>query len=271
MDKFKATWVSHSSMRDFLSCPRLYYLRNVYKDPRTRHKITLVTPALALGQAVHDTIENLSNLPVSDRFKFPLVKEFEKNWQNVANEKGGFRSEEEEKEYFERGKAMIERVVKNPGPISQKAIKIKTDFIPNFILSEEDEIILSGKIDWIEYLEDTDSIHIIDFKTSRREEENSLQLPIYLLLANNLQNRKVSKLSYWYLEKDDFPKEQNLPDENEAKKEILKIAQRIKLAKKLERFNCPKNGCKHCLPFEDIINGKGKKVSETSYQDVYIV
>jgi len=271
MDKYKATWVSHSSMRDFLNCPRLYYLRHIYKDPRTRNKITIVTPSLALGQAVHDTVENLSNIVVSDRFKFSLINDFEKNWQKVSGEKGGFKSKEKENEYYERGKQMIERVVKNPGPISKKAIKIKDDFIPHYIFNEEEEIILSGKIDWIEYLEDSDSIHIIDFKTGKSEEKNSLQLPIYLLLATNLQKRPIDKLSYWYLDRDNNPIEQSIPDISKSYDDVLKIAKRIKLAKKLEHFNCPNNGCKHCLPFEDVLLGKGKKVSETSYQDVYIV
>src|ERR1035437_4279352 len=33
-DKFNAVWVSHSSIGDFLKCPRLYYLHNVYKNDK---------------------------------------------------------------------------------------------------------------------------------------------------------------------------------------------------------------------------------------------
>ena len=35
VDKYTAVWVSHSSMGDFLKCPRAYFLHNVYKDPKT--------------------------------------------------------------------------------------------------------------------------------------------------------------------------------------------------------------------------------------------
>jgi len=59
-DKYKATWVSHSSMGDFLKCPRLYYLRSIYKNPVTKNKMTIMEPALALGQVVHEVIEPLS-------------------------------------------------------------------------------------------------------------------------------------------------------------------------------------------------------------------
>src|SRR3990167_11317573 len=63
-DKFSAVWISHSSIGDYLKCPRAYYLKNVYRDPKTNHKITLMQPSLALGQIVHEVIESLSRLQV---------------------------------------------------------------------------------------------------------------------------------------------------------------------------------------------------------------
>ena len=72
-DKFKALWLSHSSIGDYLKCPRLYFLRNVYKDPISGHKFTVMTPPLALGQAVHEVVESLSVLPTEERLKNSLV------------------------------------------------------------------------------------------------------------------------------------------------------------------------------------------------------
>ncbi|QQS44706.1 PD-(D/E)XK nuclease family protein [Candidatus Roizmanbacteria bacterium] len=97
--------------------------------------------------------------------------------------------------------------------MARKAVKIKED-LPHYWLSEEDNIILCGKIDWLEYLPETDSVHIIDFKTSKYDEDgDSLQLPIYYLLVTNTQKREVSKASYWYLERNDDLTEKELPDE----------------------------------------------------------
>ena len=80
---------------------------------------------------------------------------------------------------------MIERVVKYPVPIAKKTIKLKesqNNMPPNFVLNEEDNIILCGLIDWLEYVEADDSVRVIDFKTGKnKEDEDSLQLPIYLL------------------------------------------------------------------------------------------
>ncbi len=243
-DKFSAVWVSHSSIGDFLKCPRAYYLRNVYKDSKTGHKITLMSPPLALGQIVHEIIESLSVLPTEERFKESLIAKFDKAWQKVTGKKGGFSSDEQEQKYKKRGEEMLRRVMKNPGPLKNLAVKIKMD-LPHFWLSEADNIILCGKVDWLEYFPDTDTVHILDFKTGKNDEDGeSLQLPIYRLLVANCQKREAVKASYWYLERNDEPTEQVLPNIEAAREKVLKIAKEIKLARKLEVFKCPQQtGC----------------------------
>jgi len=272
-DKYKATWVSHSSISDFLACPRAYYLRNVFKDPKTGNKITVTSPFLSLGQAVHDVIESLSILPTEERLKVSLLKKFDVSWQKVTGKLGGFRNLEQEKEFKERGIKMLKRVEKHLGPILNKAIKIQSDFIPNYYLSEEDNIILCGKIDWLEYLPESDSVHIIDFKTGKNEEGiESLQLPIYLLLASNTQSKKVSKASYWYLDKNDELTNKELPSMLESEDKVLTVARRIKLARQLNHFVCPTGGCMKCRPLERVLKGEGVKVGASGTgQDIYIL
>lgn len=271
-DKYTATWVSHSSISDYLKCPRSYYLKNIYRDPKTNHKVMLMSPALALGQAVHEVVESLSKLAVTDRLTIPLIDRFERTWANVSGKMGGFSDEGEEKKYKERGRAMIQRVMDHPGPIERKAIKIRHD-LPYFWLSEEENIILCGKIDWLEYIPEDDSVHIIDFKTGKFDEDpDSLQLPIYVLLAQNCQTRKVAKASYWYLDRDDAPVEVALPQADEAQKRLMDLAQKIVLARKLERFVCKsKEGCRACRPYEAIVSGRAKFVGVGGYnQDIYV-
>src|SRR3989338_4492324 len=112
-DKYDAVWVSHSSMGDFLKCPRAYYLHNVYKNPDTGRKITIVNPALSLGSAVHATLEALKVLPVGERLHRDLLADFENEWAaNAAGKKGGFTNAVEEADAKARGRAMIERVMK---------------------------------------------------------------------------------------------------------------------------------------------------------------
>lgn len=261
-------------MSDFLQCPRAYYLRNVYKDPSTGHKVQLMSPPLALGAAVHEVIEALSSMPTDERFKESLVTKFQQVWKKFTGKKGGFRSDDQEQLYRERGEAMLRRIMNNPGPLANKAVKIK-ESTPWYWLSEEDSIILCGKIDWLEYLPASDKVHIIDFKSSKKEENSSsLQLPIYYLLVKNTQQRDVEKLSYWYLELSDELTEKQLPDLEEARDAVLEVAKKVKLARKLNHFKCPngENGCFACRPFEQILRGEAEKVGVNDFnQDIYIL
>lgn len=272
-DKFSAVWISHSSIGDYLKCPRAYFIRNVYRDPKTNHKVTLMQPPLALGQVVHDVIELISKLPTEERLKTPLTERFEAQWQKVTGKKGGFATPEEEAEYKQRGLDMIARLMRSPGPLTKPAIKIRQD-LPYYWMTEENNIILCGKIDWLEYVPENDSVRIVDFKTGKWEEDSdSLQLPIYVLLAKQCQKRPVSGVSYWYLDKEDEPFEVDMPDEQKAFRELLDIGKRIELARKLERFVCKNSdGCFACRPLEKILDGSAELVGTSGYnQDVYVI
>lgn len=273
-DKYSALWLSHSTISDYLKCPRFYFLHNKYKDLKTNRKIAIITPPLSLGQVVHSVVESLSEISTEDRFSVsPLIK-FEEEWKKISGETGGFENEEQETTYKKRGRSMVQKIIDDPKFLTNKTIKLKSKIgLPNYWFSESDNIILCGKIDWIEYLPETDSIHIIDFKTGKFEEDNeSLQLPIYYLLAKNLQSRKISKASYWYLDNGKGVVEKKLPDEEDAIKKISKIAERISLALKLDHFKCPTDGCKYCYPYERLLNGDGKWVGVSQYnQDIYIL
>jgi ATP-dependent helicase/DNAse subunit B len=271
-DKFSAVWVSHSSIGDFLKCPRAYFLKNIYKRAETGHKITLMSPPLALGQTVHEVLEGLSVLPTEERFREPLLQKFNQVWEKVSGKKGGFGSDEQEQKYKQRGEAMLRRVMAHPGPVANLAVKIKMD-LPHYWLSEEDGIILCGKIDWLEYAPDTDTVRIIDFKTGKNEEDGtSLQLPIYALLVTNCQKRQATGVGYWYLDRDNELTEADLPDLDEAREKILKIAKEIKLARKLNLFKCPHQGCAFCKPLETVVRGEAELVGTNEYNaDVFVL
>lgn len=273
-DKYTAVWVSHSSISDFLHCPRSYFLKNVYHDPKTNHKIQLANPSLSLGQAVHAVLEEISFLSTKERFKESLLSRFHEAWEKVSGRAGGFTNPSIEKSYRERGEKMLSRLMADPGPLANLAVKIKMD-LPWFWLSESDNLILCGKLDWLEYLPETESIHIIDFKTGRSEEEaDSLQLPIYQLLATNCQTRPVAKASYWYLDRESSLVPQNLPSPEEGQAKLLTLAKKVKLVRQLERFVCPegKKGCRYCRPYEKIITGQAEFVGLNSFgQDIYLL
>jgi ATP-dependent helicase/DNAse subunit B len=276
-DKFSAVWVSHSSIADFLKCPRAYYLKNIYKTAEGK-KINITAPALSLGIAVHETLEGLSKYKAEERFLKPLEESFEENWGKVAGKLGGFKSVEEENQAKARGLNMILNVEKNPGPLAKKTVKLPpthNNMPPNFFLSEEENIILNGKIDWLEYIEENDSIRVIDFKTGKNmEKDDSLQLPIYMLLLNNLQKRKVSGAAYWYLDLENGFVEKTLPDPEKSRATVLEIARKIKFARENNEFACHSGakGCFACRPFEKILKGEAEFIGLGNYgQEMYIV
>jgi len=289
-DKYKAIWLSHSSFNDFLSCPKAYYLKNVYKDPKSRNKISLISPYTSLGSAVHLSIETLLDFPSEKRVEKlnTLEKDYEKIWQtNFQGKRGGFLSDEEEKDFFERGLAMIKNIKENPNFLLNKIIKkesyYKGDILPNYFIDSEEEILLCGVPDWVEYLDD-DTLHVIDFKTGKNEEkEDSTQLPIYVLLLENLQKRKVSRASYWYLSKDKKAQEKEIVREEveDIKNKIVKTGKDIKDLKNealrkdwREVFICKRGeeGCMHCRDYEKIISGEAEYIGKDIYnKDGYIL
>lgn len=268
-NKFNAVWLSHSSISDFLKCPRLYYLKNIWKN-QNGCKVNIVSPHMSLGSAVHQVVEPLANLKVQERvamFTTPIqiLEKYETIWKKYSGKIGGFEDIETETFFKERGKKMLENVFGNPGPLIKKTVKFYTgDFIPNIYLSESDNIILCGLVDWVEYCENDDTLKVIDFKTGKNDEkEESFQLPIYKLLVESLQKRKVSSGAYWYLDRDRFPKSVELIDEDveEIKKKILGIGLEIKKRKGgivhdiEENFTCNNPGsCYECRDFELIKN-----------------
>lgn len=262
-DKYTATWVSHSSMGDFEKCPRLYYLRSMYKNPKTGKKVSTVAPVLSLGVSVHEVLEGLAQFPSETRLDRDLHAWFDQVWSKVRGKAGGFRSADEEQSFKLRGDAMIETVMQNPRFLRNKIIKLpKGTMNPNFYLSEDDNIILNGLIDWIEYIPETNSLHIVDFKTGKKEEKDtSLQLPIYMLLCDALQKRPVSKASYWYLETDTIVEKQ-LPELKASRAAVLEKAQSVAQARERSKsegvgavFVCPRgsDGCMHCRDMERVV------------------
>ena len=147
--------------------------------------------------------------------------------------------------------------------------------LPHFWLSESDNIILCGKIDWLRYHPDTDTVEIIDFKTSKNDEgPDSLQLPIYHLLVHYCQNRSVTAASYWYLDRSNTLTPQKLPDLVKSQDKILKIAKKIKLQRSLNKFDCPEGdkSCRACRPYEAILKGDAELVGQDNFKaDVYVL
>lgn len=294
IDKYKAIWMSHSSLQDYEKCPRLYYLHNIYKDKKTGRKINIVSPHMSLGIAVHNVLENLINYNSEERVHINLLEAFEKEWVKFAGEIGGFENIEQEKEFKDRGLKMLLKVQGDFKMLAKKTIPLKSyydgDMLPNIYLSEYENIILCGNIDWIEYDEKNKNLKVIDFKTGKNEErEDSIQLPIYKLLLQNLQSKwPVADGYYWYLE-NGIITEKKLDKVmiEGVKNKILTLGVEIRdkrfswnentnswepLKNVEENFVCIKNEFCDCQKYEKIISGNAKYLGIDMYgKDSYKV
>lgn len=265
-----AVFISPSSLSDFDKCPQLYYYRNVYRSPRGL-KIQIINPALALGQAVHDTLEVFLRLPAAERSKEALMQKFEFGWGNLTGEKGGFLSPEEEEAYKNRALEMLERFWKN-----EHFRNTEMEKIPGFPKMElGNDIILTGKLDWLE--KEGDTYHLIDFKTGKNEEkEDSQQLPIYSVLISGIFKTKNIKASYWYLDKDDNIVPFTLGEIDQTTEYLKKKGEIVKMVRQTNSYRCSsgRETCWACKDMVAVAHGEGKLVSMDPVnrkQEIYIL
>jgi hypothetical protein len=263
-----AIFLSPSSLSDFDKCAQLYFYRNVYRSQRGL-KVQIINPSLALGQAVHDTLEQFLKSG-GPRTKEELGRIFDYIWGNLAGEKGGFTAPDEEKTFKERALSMLERFWANLHFRQAEPVKI-----PGFPKVElGNDLILTGKLDWIE--KDADGYHIIDFKTGKEEREDSPQLSIYALLVSRLLGSKKVRTSYWYLDRDNELVSVPAVDVEETFGVLKKKGEIIKMVRQTNSFRC-QSGQEFCWACRDMLaisQGKGKLVSMDPVnrkQEIYIL
>ena len=265
-----AIFISPSSLSDFDKCPQLYYYRNIYRSPRGL-KIQIINPSLALGQAIHDTLEIFLRLPVAERSKEGLTEKLEFSWSNLTGEKGGFTSAEEESLYKNRAIEMLGRFWKNDHFKNTEMEKI-----PGFPKAElGDDIILTGKLDWLE--KEGEVYRLVDFKTGKNEEKkDSQQLPIYAVLIAGVFKTSNIRASYWYLDKDENIVSFPLPEIEKTTEYLKNKGEIVKMVRQTNSYRCS-SGRESCWACKDILavaQGKGKLVSMDPVnrkQEIYIL
>ncbi|MDO8570868.1 MAG: PD-(D/E)XK nuclease family protein [Candidatus Daviesbacteria bacterium] len=253
-----ALYLSHTTLNDFLNCPRAYYLKNIYRNPETGYKLQIASPYLSLGATVHDAIkwflEQGSKLFFND-----IEGQYRNHWQKYRGKKGGFSSDEEEAIFGKRGLKMLQNFVENSSKLEKLLPLIN---FPKYPLTEN--IILHGNMDFVGERKD-DSLHVLDFKTGTRDEDSPIQLYIYAILAENNYEKPVSKASFWYLDRDENPKEIVI-DSLEHTIDWLKEKGLLMQKAIAENNWVCKNGpapdgaglCRDCKEYQAIIDGKGE-------------
>lgn len=259
-------FISYTSLKDFLNCPRSYYLKNIYKDSKSGFRLQVASPYLSLGSTVHDAIKWYLDMK-GQVTKEQLEDKFRNLWLKFRGKKGGFESREQEAEFGKRGLKMLDNFFTN----AQRLEKVthQVDF-PKLNLFED--VILMGNFDFVGEKEDG-TLHVCDFKTGANDEKDPIQLYIYAILAEANLEKPVSSASFWYLDRDDAPRDIVL-DPLEPKLEWLK--EKGKLLKQTINegvWACIKGDemCNECNIYTALMDGKGQfQFSDYRYKkDVY--
>ncbi len=253
-------WISHTSLNDFEKCKQLYYLRNLYRDKKygNSFRLQVASPFLSLGEAVHDAIDHFTErYEPEHRTLDRLIYEYKRGWSLKPGKIGGYRDSSQEQEFKERGEAMLERFFKHSHFSKGKPIRVN---FPKFPLKGEDDVVLVGNFDWLEEIDG--GLHVMDFKTGKEESEDSLQLPIYAILAEHVLNKPVKKVSYWYLDRDEEPVETKIPDLDKTLATVKEKASKMEDAIKFQDFPCIAEigYCKHCHEYYKVIHDQAEHV-----------
>lgn len=265
-----ALWISYTALKDFLKCPRSYYLKNRYRDPKTGNRLQIASAPMTLGSLVHDAIKWYLQTNRVASFE-DVTNKFRNHWLKYRGKRGGFRTIKEEGEFGKRGLLMLDNFLKNAAALEPNVPVF--DFL-KFRLDEK--IVLNGKLDFLGELTDG-SLHVLDFKTGTKEEDDSTQLHTYAILAESNLQRKVSKISYWYLDKGSAPKEAVLDPLEDKLAWLKEKALLIQKAVKEDHWVCIKGGppagglCRECRDYQAIIDGKGEFqfTDEAFKKDIY--
>ena len=259
-------FISYTSLSDFLKCPRTYYFKNLYRDKKTGNRIQVASPYLSLGSTVHDSCKWY--LEMGGQVTYPqLERKFRNLWLKYSGKRGGFATREDEAVFGKRGIKMLDNFFKNAKRLEK--ITHKIDF-PKLNLFED--VILMGNFDFIGERQDG-TLHVCDFKTGVNDEKDPLQLYIYAILAEANFGKSVSAASFWYLDRDDEPR-QIVLDPLEPKLEwIIEKAKDVKETINAAKWVCAEQGKCDCASYQAILGGKGEFqfTDERYHKDIYFL
>lgn len=222
---------------------------------------------MTLGSLVHDAIKwylQTGRTATKDQ----VIKKYRNHWLKYRGKRGGFKGTKEEAAFGKKGLAMLDNFFVNLNLLEPDLPAY--DFLRHLIGTD---IVLNGKVDFIGRLTDG-SLHVMDFKTGVKDEEDSLQLHIYAILAESNFQKPVSKLSFWYLERENSPREVVLDSLEDRLEWIRSKALEIKEAIAENAWECAKiDSCIECRNYQAIIDGKGEYLfSDDDFRkDIYFL
>jgi|AntRauTorckE6833_2_1112554.scaffolds.fasta_scaffold00174_14 DNA helicase-2/ATP-dependent DNA helicase PcrA len=202
---------SFSQLESYSKCPWQYRYAFILKVPAPEKA------SLSFGRSLHNTLyQFMYPLLEANQAQTSLFADTEKRKEEIKRQinldrlmdlyndywqGGGYETKKEKQEYYKKGK---ESLIKFYNDLVENNFIKPIMLEENFVLKIGQDSI-KGAIDRVDRLEDG-TVEVIDYKTGRVKDKldtkDKRQLMIYQLALENVLNLKVSKLSYYFLDKE---------------------------------------------------------------------
>jgi DNA helicase-2/ATP-dependent DNA helicase PcrA len=237
--------ISYSQLNTYEECPKKYKYAYVLRVPSKPHA------SLSFGTTIHNTLRDFYSLLrdsqeglegiVEKPTKKKLLELYETHWISM-----GYDSKAHEEKRKESGKKILEKYFDNLYDENERPYRLEETFSVHI-----DESVFVGKIDRIDMVDDSKDVkevEIIDYKTGKVKSKSNikkdLQLPLYVLFAEEKLGFKVVSAKYIFVEHSEVV-EVDISEEKkkEARKKVVEIIEEIK---KNNFIPTPGYLCKYC-------------------------
>jgi len=202
MNTMKPKEVSPHKLSMFKHCPKQYHFE--YLDPemaKIKKIIKKKRAPVEMGNFIHDTLTLFFKEPLKNRNWKTMVSILKGQWKGPRGKTYGFKTVEEERDYYEQALKMLSWFIKNentnPNIFSLPFSPPGNSFDDYIKIPFADDLELGGKIDRLDMAPDG-TLEVIDYKTGKPE-KNFLQLLTYVFLAEKIYGKPVSKAENIYL------------------------------------------------------------------------
>jgi DNA helicase-2/ATP-dependent DNA helicase PcrA len=212
--------LSASAIEDYEDCPLKFKFGHYLKIP------TGPQAALTFGNIMHRSVRHYFGLRAKGEASFEAVMGFyESAWR-----KAGFEDEYQEQAYKQAGLEQLRAFVEKQASNDTLPLSMESSFV-----LELGEVWLEGRIDQINPLAQADdrAVELIDYKTgkprSQKDADNSLQLSVYALAAQEQLKLRPLRLTFYCLSNNETVHTvRTEADLKAVKTEILTVADRIR-------------------------------------------
>jgi putative RecB family exonuclease len=205
-----------TQLQTYQQCPRKFFYS---RDKEIRAKYAKTSPAMHLGNAVHDALQmffDISKTPMADRTYERLCGLFREAWagrglfarnlyrQTEAREQAFAKDRDSEKAWGEKGLNILFRFFQTA---DVKAVPLTAEQFHEILLAPD--VTLGGKIDRIDRLPDGRLV-VLDYKTGKPPYKDKgspeslarddLQLAAYAVLVTKKFRGKVARCEYLFLD-----------------------------------------------------------------------